>query len=157
MHKDLHDTRYTDACIYTPGIVSIKSDTSLPQAVPESKWFKVDVITCAAPNLRERPYNAMNPGHGTPVKLTPAELLELHIKRGRHILDIAVANGANVVVLGAFGCGAFRNDPNIVARAYREILLSYRRVFDEIVFAVYCSPKDTGNYDTFKRVLNNIY
>lgn len=157
MHKALHDTRYTDACIYTPGIVPIKSDTAFPQTVPESEWFRVDVITCAAPNLREKPYNSMNPGHGTPVKLTPAELLELHIKRGRHILDIAAANGADVVVLGAFGCGAFRNDPNIVARAYREILLSYSSVFDEIVFAVYCSPKDTGNYDTFKRVLNNIY
>lgn len=156
MHKALRDARYTDACIYTPGIISIKSDTAFPRAVPESEWFSVDVITCAAPNLREKPYNAMNPGRGSPVKVTPAELSELHIKRGTHILDIAAENGAAIVVLGAFGCGAFRNDPNIVARAYREILPSYKGVFDEIAFAVYCSPKDTGNYDTFKRILANL-
>lgn len=156
MHKNLHDTRYTDACIYTPGIISIKSDTAFPEAVPESEWFSVDVITCAAPNLRKDPYNSMNPGEGKPVKVTPSELLEIHKKRGTHILDIAAANGADTVVLGAFGCGAFRNDPNIVAESYREILPSYKNLFDEIVFAVYCSPRDTGNFDTFKRILSNI-
>ncbi|MGN0608690.1 MAG: TIGR02452 family protein [Oscillospiraceae bacterium] len=157
MHKERHDVRYTDACIYTPGIISIKSDTAFPQAVSESEWFSVDVITCAAPNLREKPYNFMNPGQGKAIKVSPAELLEIHKKRGAHILDIAAANGADVVVLGAFGCGAFRNDPIIVARAYKEILPSYKNVFDEIVFAVYCSPKDTGNFDTFKRILTNVY
>lgn len=81
MHKSLHDTRYADACIYTPGIVSIKSDTAFQQAIPESERLSVEVITCAAPNLHEKPYNAMNPSHGTPVKLTPAELMELHIER----------------------------------------------------------------------------
>lgn len=157
MHKNLHDTRYTDACIYTPGIISIKSDTAFPQIVPESDWFSVDVITCAAPNLREKPYNSMNPGQGKAIKVSSTELLEIHKKRGSHILDIASANGADVVVLGAFGCGAFQNDPNIVARAYREILPYYKNVFDEIVFAVYCSPRDTGNFDTFKRILTNIF
>ncbi|MGN0587715.1 MAG: TIGR02452 family protein [Oscillospiraceae bacterium] len=153
MHQKLCDTRYTDACIYTPKIISIKSDTAFPQAVPESEWFSVDVITCAAPNLREKPYNSMNPGQGKAVKVSPAELLAIHKKRGAHILDIAAANSADIVVMGAFGCGAFQNDPNIVARAYNEILSYYENVFDEIVFAVYCSPKDTGNYDTFKRIL----
>lgn len=157
MHKNRNDVRYTDACIYIPGIISIKSDTAFPQTVSESDWFSVDVITCAAPNLREKPYNSMNPGQGKAIKVSPAELLEIHKKRGSHILDIAAANGADVVVLGAFGCGAFQNDPNIVARAYKEILPSYKNVFDEIVFAVYCSPRDTGNFDTFNRILANVY
>lgn len=156
MHKRRRDPRYTDACIYTPSVISIKSDAPFPQAVPESEWFTVDVITCAAPNLREKPYNFMDMGCGRTEKVSAAELLEIHKKRGAHILDIAAANGADIVVLGAFGCGAFKNDPNIVAKAYREILPEYKNVFDEIVFAVYCSPKDTGNYDTFKRVLTNI-
>lgn len=156
MHKELNDARHTDACIYTPGIISIKSDTAFPKAVPESEWFTVDVITCAAPNLRKVPYNSMNPYEGKSVKVTPPELLEIHKKRGSHILDIAAANGADTVVLGAFGCGAFRNDPNIVAKSYREILPSYKNFFDEIVFAIYCSPRDTWNFDTFNRILANI-
>lgn len=153
MHRSLGDTRYTDACVYTPGIISLKSDTRFPEPVPEGERFTVDVITCAAPNLREKPYNSMNPGRGTPVKAGAAELLEIHRKRGAHILDIGAANGADVLVLGAFGCGAFRNDPNIVARAYKEIIPEYGKYFDEIVFAVYCTPRDTGNYEAFKRAL----
>lgn len=157
MHRAKNSVLYTDACIYTPGVIALKSDTAFPQTVPKNERFTVDVITCAAPNLREKPYNSMNPGHGEAVRVTAAQLLDIHKRRGSHILDIAAANGADAVVLGAFGCGAFRNDPNVVARAYKEILPEYKNVFDEIVFAVYCSPKDTGNFDTFRRVLTNIF
>lgn len=154
MHRNQHDVRYTDACIYTPGVTVFKTDTAFPKLMPEDEWLSVDVITCAAPNLRPNPYNSMNPGKGTAIKVTDAELLALHKSRGRHILSIAAANGADVLVLGAFGCGAFRNSPQIVARAYKELLPEFEGSFDEIVFAVYCSPNDTNNYDTFKRILS---
>lgn len=154
MHKKRHDVRYTDACIYTPDITVFKTDTAFPELIPESEWFSVDILTCAAPNLRSEPYNSMNPGKGAPVKMTDSELLSLHKKRGRHILGIAAENGDDILVLGAFGCGAFRNDPQIVARAYKELLPEFEGMFDEIVFAVYCTPDNTKNFDTFKRILS---
>ena len=40
--------RYTDACIYVPDIKIIKTDTDVPQRLPENKWQTVDVICCAA-------------------------------------------------------------------------------------------------------------
>lgn len=154
MHRKRGDVRYTDACIYTPDITVFKTDTAFPELMPESKWFSVDIITCAAPNLRSEPYNSMNPGKGAPVKMTDSELLALHKSRGRHILGIAAENGDDILVLGAFGCGAFRNDPQIVARAYKELIAEFDGIFGEIVFAVYCTPKDTKNFDTFKRILS---
>ncbi|MGN0691786.1 MAG: TIGR02452 family protein [Oscillospiraceae bacterium] len=154
MHRKQGDVRYTDACIYTPDITVFKTDKPFPELMPESKWFSADVITCAAPNLRPNPYNSMNPGKGSPVKVTDAELLALHKSRGRHILGIAAENKADVLVLGAFGCGAFHNSPRIVARAYKELLPEFEGMFDEIVFAVYCTPNDTNNFDTFKRILS---
>ena len=154
MHKKRHDVRYTDACIYTPDIIVFKTDTAFPELMPESEWFSVDILTCAAPNLRSEPYNSMNPGKGAPVKMIDSELLSLHKKRGRHILGIAAENGDDILVLGAFGCGAFRNDPQIVARAYKELLPEFEGMFDEIVFAVYCTPDNTKNFDTFKRILS---
>lgn len=153
-HRERHDVRYTDTCIYTPGILIIKTDTRLPERMPKENWCQVDVISCAAPNLREKPYHAMNPGQGTAVKVSDSELLALHKKRARKILTVAAANGVDSLVLGAFGCGAFQNPPEVVARAYKEILPEYQGYFYEVRFAVYCTPADPSNYDVFKRVLS---
>lgn len=153
-HYGRHDTRYTDACIYTPGVTVIKTDTSVPQRLDRREWQKVDVLTCAAPNLRKNPYNAMNPGSGTPLKLSDGELLALHVKRGRQILRVAAHHGADTVILGAFGCGAFRNPPNVVAKAYRELMNEFDGQFKAVEFAVYCSSRDTGNYDAFARAMS---
>ena len=97
----------------------------------------------------------MNPDSGSKaVSIKPSELLELHKKRMSRILDIAKANGAEVVILGAFGCGAFQNSPDVVARAMKETVKKYLYSFKTIEFAVYCPPGDTKNYDVFKRILS---
>lgn len=132
---------YTNSCIYTPDIKIIKSDENQPERLPEDKWINVDVITCAAPNFR-----AANP-------LPDEELYELHIRRGRKILDVALDNGAESLVLGAFGCGAFRNNPSIVASAYANLVKEYSAAFDEIEFAVFYHGNETVNYKTFSRLL----
>lgn len=152
-HRNLHNVIYTDACVYSPGIQIIKTDEELPKRLPRQQWCLVDVITCAAPNLRPNPYNRMNPGKGVAVNVTDKELFEIHKKRARQMLRVALAEGAQVLVLGAFGCGAFQNNPEVVARAYKEVLEQFKGAFEHIEFAVYCSPGDTKNYEVFKRVL----
>ena len=152
-HKDRRDTIYTDACIFSPNIIVFKSDTDNPQLLPQKNWIKIDVITCAAPNLRERPNNLYNPGNSVPTKISDTELLKIHEKRARHMLTILAANGVDIFVTGAFGCGAFKNNPKIVAQAYKNILPEFDGYFKEIVFAVYCSPRDTQNFDAFKKIL----
>ena len=153
-HRNMHNAIYNDDCIYTPEVLVFKSDTMQPMLLKQEEWYAVNVITCAAPNLRERPSNAMNPCVGTrALKLTQQELKELHLKRGRRIFEIAKAHGNEVLILGAFGCGAFQNPPQVVALAYKELVKEYRKDFEIIEFAVYCSPKDTLNYDVFKRTI----
>ena len=116
----LHD----DDCIYTPGVTVIKTDTSAPELLDESDWYNVDVITCAAPNLRnfERKKELLVDKYGCG-SITDEGLKQLHIKRLRRILDIAILNNAESIILGAFGCGAFMNDPRIVANATAEARL----------------------------------
>lgn len=70
----------------------------------------------------------------------------------QRLLAVAAANGAQALVLGAFGCGAFRNDPAIVARAYANILPAFRRQFRTIEFAVFCGPRSTRNYEAFRGI-----
>lgn len=152
-HRKRQDVRYTDACVFVPGVKIIKTDTDVPKRLPESKWQTVDVICCAAPNLREKPYNRMNPGQGKAIRVSLDELLDLHHQRAEKILSVAAANSVDCLVLGAFGCGAFCNDPDIVAQAYKNILPSFEGRFKEVRFAVYCPPHDRTNFDVFRKVI----
>lgn len=143
---------HTDACLYTPGVLAVKTDTDLPERLPESEFFAFDVVSCSAPNLRPQPANAMNPGDIDPAHIADNDLLELHVRRWRQIMR-AAAGRADVLVLGAFGCGAFRNPPALVADAFRELLRRdplLAAAFKEIVFAVYCPPQDDTNYRVFR-------
>ena len=150
-HRAAHDPIHNDDIIYTPRVTVFKSDTSFPSALPETDWYELDVITCAAPNLREHPSNSMNSGDGARrIQLAPGELRRLHEKRLSRILDVAAANGEEAIVLGAFGCGAFRNDPRVVSAAAAAVMPHYRMRFKVIEFAIYCRPGDTQNYDAFK-------
>lgn len=80
-------------------------------------------------------------------------LLALHKNRARHILSVAASKGVDAIVLGAFGCGAFQNDPAVVARAYKDVLEQYKGYYNLIEFAIYCRPRETTNYDAFRRTL----
>ena len=156
-HRAQRDPLHNDDCIYTPGVVVIKTDTATPQALPPEDWYTVNVLTCAAPNLREQPSNPMNDGDGArSVQIGKQELRQLHEKRMRRILSIAAAEGNEVMILGAFGCGAFRNPPEIVAEAMRTVIQEYRSFFEAVEFAVYCPPRDDSNYRVFERVLGRI-
>ena len=82
LHRYAQDPIHNDDCIYTPEVIVFKSDTASPSPLPEKDWYSVNVITCAAPNLRLLPANGMNPGDGNKtVKMTRAQQQALHEKR----------------------------------------------------------------------------
>lgn len=145
---------HMDDCIYTPEITVFKKDIENPYVLSSDAWYNVNVISCAAPNLREKPANNMNPGDGDkPVEVTKEELQSIHEKRLRRILDIAVADGNEAIILGAFGCGAFANSPTVVAEAAKNVIADYLNSFKVIEFAVYCTPRDMENYKVFMKTL----
>ena len=78
---------------------------------------------------------------------------QIHITRGRKILEAAVADKNEVVILGAFGCGAFMNKPEVVAGAYKQLMGEFQNAFEIIEFAVYCSPRDDSNFRIFEQIL----
>lgn len=144
---------HSDACIWSPNIVICKTDESIPQRMDSMDWVTVNVISCAAPNLRQNPDNFFNPEGGKPVCLSSDELIDLHKQRARHIMHIAAANHTDVLILGAFGCGAFENDPDTVADAYRQVIGEFTSYFKRIEFAIYCRRYEEHNYDAFKKTL----
>ena len=149
-HYDLGTPKASDSLIYTEGVVICKTDEDLPKRMPKEDWVTVDVITIAAPDLRTKSnVHAELVGGGT--YMNSAELFGYHVKRAIHMLTVAAAKKAEVLVLGAFGCGAFENDPEVVARAFKVALQEFPKMFKRIEFAVYCPPSGSRNYEVFKK------
>ncbi len=154
-HRKAANPLYNNDCIYTPNVCVFKSDTNFPEPLPKKEWWNVNILTCAAPNLRERPSNAMNPHAGnTAAKITHSELERLLTARIRRIFEIAVTNGNEVLILGAFGCGAFRNPPELVARVFNKVMQDYLCYFDAIDYAVYHTEHEVANYEAFQNEIN---
>lgn len=147
-HRAAQNSLHNDDIIYTPDVVVFKDDDYHPLPSP----FLVDVITCAAPNLREIPTNSYNQDDGHKVHISREALFETHKRRANQILSTAAKYEAEVLILGAFGCGAFRNDPNVVAAAYQCVIPAFLNHFKTIEFAVYCPPNDQSNYEAFKKL-----
>ena len=141
---------HNDKIIYSPDIIICKSDTDSPKRLSKEDFVCVDIFSSAAPNLNENPSNMYNYDGYKNIHINEQELYLLHKKRIEHILHIAIYHHIDILILGAFGCGAFKNDPRIVSKAMKEAVDKYKGYFDAIELAIYCSMYDEENYLVFK-------
>jgi len=124
-----------DDLIYVPNVVIFKTDECIPQLKPKDCWYKSDVIVCAAPIIRRNTSYNMEEYR---------RVMETRIKR---IIDVASKENVEVLILGAFGCGAFGNPPEVVADIFNSLIRNYN--FEIVEFAVFCR-NDFTNYEIFK-------
>jgi uncharacterized protein (TIGR02452 family) len=70
------------------------------------------------------------------------------------LLKLFASKKNKIIILGAFGCGVFGNDVNIVANIFHNHLVhcKYGNHFEKIIFAVY-DPKGQ-QYNIFKQRFN---
>jgi uncharacterized protein (TIGR02452 family) len=108
----------TDWAIYSPDVPVFRKDDGLAL---EHYWL-LSFLTCAAPYA---------PAIGQPAS---GDLLQQRIHR---ILAIARSYGYATLVLGAWGCGAFRNDPRRTAVDFRQALENdFKGAFSDVLFAI---------------------
>ena len=138
-HRGIRSHFYTDRLIYTKNVTVFKDDSLVPQVLPENEWFEVDVITCAAPYLAKRKHT------------NGVALFELFKSRIKNIFEAARDNNVDYLILGAFGCGAFKNPPLIVAEAFRRTIeeQNYFKDFKQIIFAIKPTSEYCPNLSTF--------
>jgi len=134
-HRRQDNPHESSACIIrSPGLPVFRNDDGSPVVEP---WI-ANFLTCAAP---------FAPRVGQP---RSHELLDQRIDR---LLALANAFGHHSLVLGAWGCGAFQNDPSVVARLFRKHLERYARQFREVVFAITDWSEDRRTFGPFARTL----
>lgn len=136
---------YTDHIIYSPRVpwFRVKSREFL-----ESPYL-ASVITAPAPNAGEYLKRERH---------QQKAVTETLVRRSEYVLAIARDQGHRSLLLGAWGCGVFRNQPEIVADAFMTHLQSplFAGAFDRVVFAVYDPTKEQRNLRAFLRRISGI-
>lgn len=131
-----------DELIYTHSVSFIKNfnySTIYPATV--------DVISAAAYNL--------NINHSGFEKIIMSNYIPYMKEAVSAILNAAVKNDCDILILGAWGCGAFKNDPEIVADVFRVVLDEKKTMFNKIVFAVINDKNSVANnFQIFNNKLN---
>ncbi len=140
-HHHAHpDLTYSDRVIYSPAVPVFRDDTGDLLATP----YLVSFLTAAAPNrtavLHHQPERAA----------TIATVLH---RRAARVLAVAAHHGHRHLILGAWGCGVFGNEPAAVAAAFAAHL-HHSQWFDHVVFAVLDRQPGTPTYAAFTRAFS---
>jgi len=141
-HRTHRDAFYTDRVIHSPAVPVFRDDRGRLLDEPYTAGF----LTAAAPNA------------GVVRRTAPDRVAELPgalAVRAERVLETAAAHGYRRLVLGAWGCGVFQNDPEQVAGAFRTLLTDQGRFagrFDHVVFGVLDRTQGAVVRSAFERV-----
>ncbi|MEV0204799.1 TIGR02452 family protein [Streptomyces sp. NPDC050788] len=132
-HRAHRDPFYTDRVIHSPAVPVFRDDRGRLLDTPCAVGF----LTAAAPNAGVIRRTAPDRADALPRALAV---------RAERVLETAAAEGYDRLVLGAWGCGVFQNDPAQVAGAFRALLGPggrFARTFEHVVFGIL--DRTTGN------------
>ncbi|MFJ8025670.1 TIGR02452 family protein [Streptomyces sp. NPDC096311] len=144
-HRAHRDPFYTDRVIHSPAVPVFRDDRGALLDEPYMAGF----LTAAAPNagvvLRTSPERAPELGPALAV-------------RAERVLETAAAHGYRRLVLGAWGCGVFRNDPAQVAGAFHDLLVTgrFEGAFDQVVFGVLDRTGDQATRGSFEQTFAQV-
>lgn len=112
--------------------------------------YETAFISCAALDFNEK--HGKNHEYRAPDGGFTQEGREIMRSKIRTIFGVALVAGHDTLVLGAFGCGAFRLRPDLVAELFREVLSepTFQNRFRAVVFAILEKPgPDSGVHGKF--------
>jgi uncharacterized protein (TIGR02452 family) len=120
-HRLACDPLYTDFVLYSPEVPVIRSDDGFLLESP----YTLSFITAAAVNANQVPPERRK-------EISPAMWT-----RVLKVLAVGVAHGHNAIILGAWGCGAFGNDADLIASLFQRALEeNFKGAYRKVVFAI---------------------
>lgn len=135
---------YSDYMIFSPDVVFFKDDAGNYL----QNFYTASILTSPAVNTGAIKQNR-------PSELSKID--EVMTKRTEKVLRVCLMNGIETLVLGAWGCGVFQNNPEDIAAYFSALLLNdgkYSRAFKKIVFAIYDSTPNKQVLKVFENVFN---
>lgn len=138
--KNRNQGLYTTDLIYSKNVLFMKDEISGQEVFTENSYS--DVVTIAAPNRRiESDYTEKDYTKDLAIKI-------------QHTLRAFKNNGCESIILGAFGCGVFKNDPKKVAKIFNLLLSNdeFKNVFKRVTFSIYGKNE---NYEAFLKEFSN--
>lgn len=136
-HRASADLGYSHRVIFSPYVPVIRDGSRALLGRP----YEVSFLTSPAPNAGQLALHS--PGKKVDVR-------DILTERARRVLGVAAHHGVRELVLGAWGCGVFGNDPAEVAEAFAEALDTHGAPFTRITFAVWDRSADSPNRDAFR-------
>jgi uncharacterized protein (TIGR02452 family) len=140
-HRADRSPFYTDRVIHSPGVPVFRDDRGRLLDAP----YTVGFLTSPAPNAGVITSRTPDEAHRIPAAIAV---------RAERVLETAAERGYRRLVLGAWGCGVFRNDPAAVAGAFHALLTDGGRFvghFEQIVFAVLDRTAGAATLGAFRR------
>ena len=121
--------------IYTPNAIVFRNSQDELYTLKDTP-FKVGFISVAALDFNEK--HGKNTEYQLPSGDISPEGMEIMRNKIRTIYRIAASNGHDSMILGAFGCGAFRLPAETVASLFKEILNEeeFKGQFKAVKFAI---------------------
>ncbi|URZ17171.1 TIGR02452 family protein [Clostridium felsineum] len=141
-HKKQKTPLYSDKMIYSPEVPIFRDDSGKFLRTP----IKCSFITSPA----------VNAGVARQRGISKEKITEAMENRINNIIKLALSKNPKAIVLGAFGCGVFRNAPTEVARIFREKLKENIKNTQEIkiIFAIY--DRSMTMINVFQKELDEI-
>ena len=129
--------------IYSPDVTFFRNNISKKYTIRD-EVFSCPVITVASLSNREKNKYTNNERFyfNNDGSLT-SEGRDIEYNKMRTIFRIALENGHDSIVLGAFGCGVYNLIPGEVAKMFSDILEEpeFKNNFKKVVFAIYERPR----------------
>jgi len=130
---------YTDYGIYSPDVLFFRNGAFKLLANPAV----ASVLTMPAVNMGQVILKGEDSNRAEQVMR----------RRMKLVLTIFAEQGAKNLILGAYGCGVFRNDPEKVALWWKELLAEgLAQYFDSVFYAVFDRSKNLECINRFKQV-----
>ena len=136
--------------IYSPGVTVFRTASDLFSFNEET--YKVSIISVAALDFNEK--HGKNREYQAPDGGFTKEGIEVMKNKIRTIYRIALVNGHDSLVAGAFGCGAFRLPADKVAQLFADVYQEseFKNKFTEIVFAILDKDGAKGKFAPFYKM-----